>query len=258
MAVKTCTKCGVPQDEQNFTLDTKSGRRRSDCNDCRKVYMKGFYHKNSAYFANYRRNRSEHYKAKQVQIHARARHERYEQIALLKSKPCADCGLRFEPCCMDFDHRDPATKLLDISIMVKRFMPWRKVLEEIAKCDVVCVCCHRLRTYKGDNAYRSARYQENRRLVDDLKRAPCEDCGRTFEPCQVDFDHVGEKTGHVSQLLAKSLNELMAEVEQCDVVCANCHRIRTQSRGKGSPRAVLGPESARVRMIRNRSISEIH
>lgn len=76
---------------------------------------------------------------------------RSEMLATLKNVPCMDCGGVFPPCVMDFDHRDPSTK-------TKRFrspgmMAARTSLAEfeaeIAKCDLVCANCHRIRTHLG-------------------------------------------------------------------------------------------------------------
>lgn len=64
----------------------------------------------------------------------------------LKKAPCGDCHESFPAECMDFDHRDPKTKLRDISRMVDR--PSEEILAEIAKCDLVCANCHRTRTKK--------------------------------------------------------------------------------------------------------------
>lgn len=60
--------------------------------------------------------------------------------------PCADCGRRFPPCVMQFDHRDPSTKKLTISR--SRARGHATLLAEVAKCDIVCTNCHRDRTYK--------------------------------------------------------------------------------------------------------------
>jgi hypothetical protein len=62
----------------------------------------------------------------------------------LKAVPCADCGGEFPAVCMDFDHRDPSTKSFTIS--ANKTVSWEKLLAEIAKCDVVCANCHRLRS----------------------------------------------------------------------------------------------------------------
>jgi formate-dependent nitrite reductase cytochrome c552 subunit len=60
--------------------------------------------------------------------------------------PCADCGRRFPPCVMQFDHLDPTTKKLTISR--SRARGHATLLAEVAKCDIVCTNCHRERTYK--------------------------------------------------------------------------------------------------------------
>jgi hypothetical protein len=64
--------------------------------------------------------------------------------------PCADCGRRFPPCVMQFDHRDPATKKFMISR--SRARAHATLLAEVAKCDIVCTNCHRARTYERRNA----------------------------------------------------------------------------------------------------------
>jgi hypothetical protein len=65
------------------------------------------------------------------------------RVATLKAKPCMDCGGMFPPECMDFDHRDPASKTLT---GVQFYVNSEKVAAEIAKCDLVCANCHRTRT----------------------------------------------------------------------------------------------------------------
>lgn len=69
-----------------------------------------------------------------------------------------------------------------------------------------------------------------KRLVRAAKSRPCMDCGQTFPTYVMDFDHVrGEKLFNVSQgyQQKRTLAEVAAEIEKCDVVCSNCHRIRT-------------------------------
>jgi hypothetical protein len=56
-----------------------------------------------------------------------------------------DCGGRFPACAMDFDHRDPTTKVAKVMNHRNRVAP---VLREIAKCDLVCANCHRIRTFR--------------------------------------------------------------------------------------------------------------
>ena len=55
---------------------------------------------------------------------------------------------------MDFDHRSPEDKKFHISDIVF-YNKQEEMLEEIAKCDLVCANCHRIRTFsKAFNKYR--------------------------------------------------------------------------------------------------------
>lgn len=63
-----------------------------------------------------------------------------------------------------------------------------------------------------------------------VKDRPCMDCGLEWPSYVMEFDHVrGEKIAAVARLVADrcSFEMLDAEIAKCDVVCSNCHRIRT-------------------------------
>lgn len=82
------------------------------------------------------------------------------------------------------------------------------------------------------NALKRRRVEAARAFVlDVLGRSPCADCGVT-DPVVLEFDHVGPKRQNVATLVDRGvrLERLAAEVEQCEVVCANCHRRRTARR----------------------------
>ena len=84
-------------------------------------------------------------KAQQVAL-VRANEQRYAaRVDALKLKPCLDCGGKFPPVCMDFDHRPGQVKLGNVSSIRTRWS-MERVLAEIAKCDLVCANCHRIRT----------------------------------------------------------------------------------------------------------------
>jgi hypothetical protein len=73
----------------------------------------------------------------------RARQRRIEQfITNLKSVPCTDCGNKFPPECMDFDHvrGHKAFKISNVG-----GTSFRKLIKEIEKCEIVCANCHRTR-----------------------------------------------------------------------------------------------------------------
>jgi len=216
--MKTCTKCGLYEPQATFEA------QRRQCVECRRKYTTSYLKTYSP--AYYRANKSE-VNRKGVVINRERRHDRYSEIQTLKANPCTDCGKSFPYYVMDYDHRDPSTKSDEISTMVKTYVPWPKVLAEIAKCDLVCACCHRLRTYHGNNSYRTLRYEQQKAILDALKSStPCLDCDQTFKPCQMDFDHIGDKVANISVLVGGPTEKLVAEIGKCHLVCANCHRVR--------------------------------
>lgn len=59
---------------------------------------------------------------------------------------CVDCGYNASAVALDFDHRDPTTKSFELGAAGRNYRT-RAVLEtEVAKCDVRCANCHRIRT----------------------------------------------------------------------------------------------------------------
>jgi hypothetical protein len=62
----------------------------------------------------------------------------------LKAVPCADCGVSYPRWVMQFDHVR-GVKLGNVAELATLDM--RKVLEEVAKCDMVCANCHAHRTH---------------------------------------------------------------------------------------------------------------
>lgn len=83
--------------------------------------------------------------------------------------------------------------------------------------------------YNNRDAYNRSK-ERRRKLLDSLKNGPCSDCGQTFDPVCMDFDHIpGEiKSSEVSGL---TIAQLASEAALCELVCANCHRLRTKARG---------------------------
>jgi len=64
----------------------------------------------------------------------------------------------------------------------------------------------------------------------------CLDCGEKYPFFMLDFDHRPgeEKMFNLSHLRQfSSMEKVLEEIEKCDVVCANCHRIRTWRRHGG-------------------------
>lgn len=100
-------------------------------------------------------------------------------------------------------------------------------------------------------AYRARRYASEGRWRDEgpkavalkewmveLKSKPCIDCGGVFPICCMDFDHREEskKSYNIGSMFAHHYSRelIQTEVDKCDLVCANCHRIRTRNRRTGN------------------------
>lgn len=70
---------------------------------------------------------------------------------------------------------------------------------------------------------------EKSKYIKEQKNKPCMDCGISFPYYVMDFDHrnPSEKTANLARMIGSPFSEIVAEIEKCDVVCANCHRERT-------------------------------
>ena len=165
----------------------------------------------------------------------------------LRREPCRDCGRRFLPHQMDFDHRDPTTKLFQVTTAGALLTSRARLLAEIAKCDVICATCHAVRSYRQQAerwAHRRAqglladsprhrakrqRSHEKRELLLALRDRPCMDCGERPPRYVMQFDHrdPSQKRFEVASSWCRSDISVLREALKCDIVCPNCHRHRS-------------------------------
>ena len=77
-------------------------------------------------------------------------------------------------------------------------------------------------------------YWKRRVWLDEIKlKSGCVDCGFNLHPAALEFDHVrGKKLFVIGQNVSRSKKSLLLEMSKCDIVCANCHAIRTAERRK--------------------------
>lgn len=130
---KICTRCKIEKDETEYAVKLKG--RAAHCKECFNKWYQSHYTKN--WQAMYERR----------EVHRKRRLKALQKtVEEIKLGGCHDCGFTYPPWVMDFDHvRDE--KLYNVANMVQQGMSLAKVLEEIAKCDLVCANCHRERTY---------------------------------------------------------------------------------------------------------------
>lgn len=79
------------------------------------------------------------------------RGQRLDYVWNIKDVPCADCGLRYPPYIMQFDHVR-GEKEFNIGRGTSSGVSQERLDAEIAKCDIVCANCHAERTYGGKDA----------------------------------------------------------------------------------------------------------
>ncbi len=112
----------------------------------------------------------------------------------------------------------------------------------VAACKVCCRAAMRPRClahYRKDpEPYRRRRRESSARAAKfvrqyKLANSRCMDCGLDHPPHRLDFDHCrGTKSANLSQASRHGWGEarIREEIAKCDLVCANCHRDRTEQR----------------------------
>jgi hypothetical protein len=145
---KICSTCKTVKATNDFYIhkyQTKKGEKTYYSKMCKECYKNGVTaNKRLKWNSKYKQYQSEATKLQK----ASKRKEWREWCDTLKSAPCKDCGQIWPPIAMDFDHRDPRTKRYPIPVMVSNVMSKEAIIQEIAGCDLVCACCHRIRTLK--------------------------------------------------------------------------------------------------------------
>lgn len=140
-----CSKCGLEKDHFAFaTFRHRDGRvgRRGICKECRGQYA----HDNFEKMKSYREAYNKKNRTRKAEDALKRRQSSRSVLDKIKSEtPCADCGLYFHPVAMDFDHIHGKNK--SIASMVSQAYKLEIILEEIKLCEIVCACCHRIRTH---------------------------------------------------------------------------------------------------------------
>lgn len=103
-----------------------------------------------------------------------------------------------------------------------------------------CKACNRVyqkdHYKKNKSSYidksKAYRYENYDRLLEFLANKACTDCGNSDRRV-LEFDHLSDKKGDIGTLVRQwSWASLLVEITKCEVVCCNCHRIRTLTRNK--------------------------
>jgi hypothetical protein len=158
---KVCTKCGEEKPFSEFyKCGKKSTKRSGSCKDCdravSRAYCKAHYDRKATYIRQRKwvKANPERWKELQKRNYLKRQKEgnliRQWVIKKYGGKPCMDCKQVFPWVAMDFDHRPEHIKEFAIGEkcnVVATPKAIARIEKEIAKCDVVCSNCHRIRTY---------------------------------------------------------------------------------------------------------------
>jgi hypothetical protein len=214
--MKQCNTCKKIKEFDNFHKKSCSSDGHSNkCKQCQKEYQEQHYQQNKSRI--YQNNLS-----KRAQL--------AQDVNKLKDFPCTDCGFKYEPFCMDFDHL--SDKTMAVSKMVHETFSLKRIKEEIAKCELVCVLCHKDRTYKRLQEKEKKQlypcYDRNKAIINSAKNHPCIICNKQYNSWQMEFDHIKNKEISVSLMLGSSRQKLENEINKCQILCALCHRRKTK------------------------------
>ena len=97
---------------------------------------------------------------------------------------------------------------------------------------------HKRYYLKNKVLYKDKNSRRRKELIDfviSLKQKPCMDCGVQYPHYVMDFDHRDRKTklttiNRMVNYHSFSQEKILEEMTKCDLVCANCHRVRTYCR----------------------------
>jgi len=95
--------------------------------------------------------------------------------------------------------------------------------------------------YQKNKELTRERTNSNREKKKDIVRqikesSPCVDCKIYYPYYVMHFDHLdsSQKIANVNTILqTKALQTALDEIAKCDIVCANCHSVRTWKRQHG-------------------------
>ena len=132
-----CTVCKEPKTVEELV------KNRTYCKRCNAQWTLNWKRKNPQKAKEvqhnwWKRNR----KAHRIHVREAAALKREKFKAWKLTQKCARCPEN-HPACLEFHHRDPKQKDMNISQMWRLGYSWERLTEEIAKCDVLCANCHR-------------------------------------------------------------------------------------------------------------------
>jgi len=111
--------------------------------------------KRAAYAKEYGARWYQRHKEKVIERKRQRRREILDWFRRYKSTlRCVDCGVS-HPAVLCFHHRDPKNKNFTVSNVIGGATSIKQILNEIKKCDVVCMNCHAKRHWRETHEFDS-------------------------------------------------------------------------------------------------------
>ena len=132
---KLCPRCGLDKALSEFaTRGQGPWSPASYCRPCQREYCR----------AHYRRNKTKHNRRRRDNQDAYVSRNRARMYEYLIERGCVDCGNK-NPVVLEFDHVR-GRKQREVSVMVGLGLSWSRIMHEVAKCEIRCANCHRIKT----------------------------------------------------------------------------------------------------------------
>ena len=130
---KTCTTCKQDLPLTSFDVQPQGKHGRSStCKECKKAWH---------------RNRGVELKEFMFQF--------------LSLHKCVDCGEQ-RVLCLEFDHKNPLKKSFDLGkAHMQKDLTLKELVKEIAKCEVRCSNCHKIKTHKEQDTWLYQRFVDS-------------------------------------------------------------------------------------------------
>lgn len=138
---------------------------------------------------------------------------------------CSECGYSVCKAAMEFHHKKPSDKKIEVAALMRRKPTQEKLLIEIVKCKILCANCHRKEHAKTEIGRNAQRYREIKQQCVAYKGGACLVCGVCDDIRILDFHHldVSKKEFSISKT-TRSFDAKKKELDKCILVCANHHR----------------------------------
>jgi len=229
-----CCMCREDKPEAAFAFrNIATGQLQSHCRECHAAYRRQHYLDNTpTYIENER-------------VRVRAHRERNRELLrqYLLGHPCVDCG-EADPVVLDFDHRDPSLKRIDVPQLAAH-QTWASVLQEIEKCDVRCASCHRRRTAE-QFGWRRATLPSTATFIPPIRQLPAVE-QLTLEIRQCRSCHVVQS---IHEFAIKN-----KKTGQRSWKCRSCQRAYARAHYQANRPTYLGKSGRRNRAERERFAS---